>query len=132
LDENAQADKTQLIMTQDPYRDPFYVSAYKYTVFVPARFGRLDQDKKSLETLLKTESPAHTQFFVNYVAPRFRVGIQATIGLDAVIARIPEKVTLAEAALGQDSVLGPGPNQKDGPRFELGNGPRVGTTTVMD
>ncbi|HTX91831.1 MAG TPA: phage tail protein [Anaerolineales bacterium] len=130
LDENAQADRTQLKMTQDPYRDPFYVSAHKFTLFVPARYGSRDQDKKSLETLLKVESPAHTQFFVNYVAPRFRVGVQATIGLDSVIARIPEEDILSEAALGQDSVLGL--ERKDGPHFELGNGPRVGTTTVID
>ena len=132
LNENARADRTRLIMTQDPYRDPFYVSAHKFSVFVPARFGRLDQDKKSLETLLKTESPAHTQFFIHYVAPRFRVGVQATIGLDSVIARIPEKVILAEATLGQDSVLGSGSGQTGGPPFELGKGPRLGTTTVID
>jgi phage tail-like protein len=132
LDENAQVDRTQLIMTQDPYRDPFHVYAHKFTVFVPACFGRSDQDRKSLETLLKSESPAHTRYVVNYVEPRFRVGIQATLGFDAVVARVPEGVTLSQAALGKDAVLGPSPERSGGPGFELGDSTRLGTTTLID
>jgi phage tail-like protein len=132
LDENAQADRTQLIMTKDPYRDPFHVFAHAYTLFVPAGCGATEQARKTFETLLKGESPAHTKCSVHYVRPRFRVGIQATIGFDSAIARIAPGVTLAENALGKDAVLGAPPQRQGGPGFELDRGPRAGPTTLLD
>jgi phage tail-like protein len=38
LNEEARMDRSQLITTQDPYRDPFHVYAHKFTVFVPASY----------------------------------------------------------------------------------------------
>jgi phage tail-like protein len=132
LDENAQVDRTQLILTKDPYRDPFHVFAHTYTLFVPAGCGATEQARKTFETLLKGESPAHTKCSVCYVKPRFRVGIQATIGFDSAIARITPGVTLAESRLGKDAILDAPPNRQGGPGFELGRGPRAGTTTLLD
>ncbi|MBN1439686.1 MAG: hypothetical protein JW929_09775 [Anaerolineales bacterium] len=132
LNENAQADRTRLVTTPDPFRDPFLAYAHAYTVFVPAVCGRSEQARKTLETLLKQNSPAHTKCSVNYVHPRFRVGIQATIGFDSAIARIEPGVTLAENALGKDAILGAPPARQGGPEFELGRGPRIGTTTLLD
>jgi phage tail-like protein len=116
LDENARLDSTRLIGAQDPYRDPFHVYAHKMSVFVPACAGATDRDRKSLETLLKAESPAHARCFVHYVEPRFRVGIQAAIGLDSVVAGTPRGAPLSKASLGKNVVL---------------NGPRVGTTILI-
>jgi phage tail-like protein len=132
LDENAQADRSRLIMTPDPRRDPFHVYAHAYTIFVPACWGKTEQARKTFETLLKKESPAHTRCSVYYVSPRFRVGIQATIGFDSAVARIDQGVTLAENVLGKDAVLGAPPNRQGGPGIELGRGPRIGTTTLLD
>jgi phage tail-like protein len=132
LDGNAQADRTKLIMTPDPYHDPFLAFAHAFTVFVPAACGATEQARKTLETLLKGEIPAHTRCSIRYVAPRFRVGIQATIGFDSAIARITPGVTLPQNVLGKDSILTAPPNRRGGPGFELGRDPRVGTTTVLD
>jgi phage tail-like protein len=130
LDNNAQLGGTKLLTEQDPYRDPFYVYANKFTVFVPARFGRSAQDRKSLLNLIATESPAHTLGQVNYVEPRFRIGIQSTIGLDAVIARVPEGVTLDQTALdGSRALTGP-PGAPATPAFEIGMQGRIGSSTV--
>jgi phage tail-like protein len=132
LDGNAQVDRSKLITTPDPFRDPFLAHANAYTVFIPAGCGRSEQARKTLETLLKQESPAHTKCSVYYVHPRFRVGIQATIGFDSAVARIEPGVTLAQKALGKDSILGAPPARQGGPDFELGRGPRIGTTTLLD
>jgi len=69
--------------------DPFHVGAYKFSVFVPARIRDSASEKRALDDLLAREAPAHTAVDVRYVEPRFRVGVQASIGLDAVIARTP-------------------------------------------
>ena len=129
LDANAQVEHTQLITTQDPLRDPFHVYAYKFTVFVPASYRQSDQQRKALENLLRTERPALTQCQIEYVEPRFRIGFQSMIGLDTVVGRYPEGVTLNETPLGRASVLGDAAAQTG--RTVTGNRrqSRIGTTT---
>lgn len=131
LGEGAQVGYTQLKTTQDPYRDPFHVYAHKFTVFVPARYRCSDQQRKALENLLKTESPAHTLYHIEYVEPRFRIGFQSMIGFDSVIGRLPQGVTLNETPLGIASVLGAPPHKQGGPSFEIGKETRIGTTTIL-
>lgn len=111
LDENAQVDRSQLITTQDPVRDPFHVYAHKFTVFVPAWVEGDPRYKRGIEKLLQAESPAHTLGTLRYVEPRFRIGVQSTVGYDAVVGCYPQGVTLGDAPLGQATVLtgSPGP-----------------------
>ena len=105
LNSNAQAGGSQLISTPDPYRDPFHVYAHQFTVFVPARCRTAEQ-RKSLENLLKSESPAHTRFYLEYVEPRFRIGVQSMIGFDSVIGRVPRPMALGQR-LGDVSLFAP-------------------------
>jgi phage tail-like protein len=106
LGEGAQAGASQLISTQDPLRDPFHVFAHRFSVFVPARLARDEGERRSLERLVRRESPGHTQGQIEWVAPRFRIGKQSTIGFDSVVARLPQGVVLAKGApLGQATVL---------------------------
>ena len=94
LDAGAQVSQTKLLTAQDPYRDPFHVYAHKFSVFVPACYGRSEQ-RRALENLLGAESPAHTLYRLEFVEPRFRIGFQSMIGLDSVVGRYPRHVTLA-------------------------------------
>ena len=131
LNDGAQVGLSQLITTQDPYRDPLHVYAHKFTVFVPASYGRSDRHRKGLGNLLRAEAPAQTLFQVKYVEPRFRIGFQSMIGLDSVIGRLPEGVRLDDTPLGRASVLGPPPPRQGGPSFEIGREGRIGTTTQL-
>ncbi|MEI6067224.1 MAG: phage tail protein [Methylococcaceae bacterium] len=131
LNEGAQVGQTQLKTTQDPYRDPFYVYAHKFTVFVPARFGRSDKQRKSLENLLKAETPAHTQYQIEYVEPGFRIGVQAMIGFDAVIGRPIREITLDATPLGSASLLGKPAYDQGDPAFQLGREGHIGITTRL-
>jgi phage tail-like protein len=131
LDESAQVGHSQLITTQDPYRDPFHAYAHKFTVFVPGRYGSDEALRKGLENLLKTESPAHTLYHAQYVEPRFRIGFQSMVGLDAVIARVPQGVRLNETQLGRAPVLTGAPRDQGGPSLRIGES-RIGTTTTLD
>ncbi len=132
LDANAQVAQSQLISTQDPYRDPFHVYAHKFSVFVPASYGRSDKQKKALENLINAQKPAHTQVQIEYVEPRFRIGFQSMIGLDTVIGRYPEGVTLDTTPLGSASVLGEPPDKQGKPTLRIGKQSRIGSTTRLD
>jgi phage tail-like protein len=102
---------TQLISTPDPQRDPFHVYAHQFSVFVPARVKRSEWQRRGLERLLAQESPGHTRWQIEYVEPRFRVGVQAMVGLDSVIARVPKGIRLNDNRLGRGSVLPPHPGR---------------------
>lgn len=132
LNSNAQVGQTKLVSTPDPFRDPFHVYAHKFSVFLPARFGKTETQRRSIETLLKVESPAHTLHQVEYVEPRFRIGVQSMIGLDSVIGKPPQgEVRLGETTLGSGSRLTAPPNEQGRPNFEIGEA-RVGATTSLD
>jgi phage tail-like protein len=124
LGTNAQLGVSQLLTTPDPFHDPFLAYSNKFTVFVPASFGTSDQKRRSLVNLLEAEKPAHTQYRIEYVAPRMRIGFQSMIGLDAVVGRYPSGFYLGNR-LGRDSVLSGAPVQ-GGPAFEIGRTSRIG------
>ncbi|PYS84966.1 MAG: hypothetical protein DMF67_02960 [Acidobacteria bacterium] len=133
LDQNAEVAVTLLKTTPDPFHDPFGVYAHKFSVFVPAAYGQDERRRKSLENILNAEKPAHTEYQLVYVEPRFRVGVQAMIGFDSVVGRYPtDGVRLGAAPLGRASVL-TGPKEgRGGASLTVGSWARVGTTTKLD
>ena len=66
------------------------------------------------------------------VATRFRIGFQSMIGLDSVVGRYPEGVTLNTSELGSGTLLTSAPNARAGPSFSVGNQARIGSTTRLD
>ncbi len=128
---NARIGETQLIGVPDPLHDPFLVYAHRFSVFVPDRVRGCEPERRAFERVLASEAPAHTSYDVRYVAPRFRVGVQAMIGLDSVVARMPRGVTLTSAVLGQGTILSEPPHRRGGPHLTVGNA-RLGTTTLID
>src|SRR5262249_36548819 len=129
LGANARVGETRLDTVPDPLHDPFRVYTHKFTIFVPACVREDDRLRRSLLSLLAQEAPAHTAYDVAYVEPRFRVGVQAVIGYDSVIARTPHGVELRQAQLRLGTVL-------DGahgayPGTIVGDA-RVGTTTRLN
>lgn len=124
---NAQVGVTRLDTMPDPLHDPFGVYAHRFSVFVPSRIRDNASERRALERLMARETPAHAVADIRYVEPRFRVGVQATIGLDAVVARMPRGVTVDTTTLGRGSVL---TGRRRAPGLEVGNA-RVGTTTRL-
>jgi phage tail-like protein len=128
LDVNAKVGHTQLTMVPDPLHDPFRFYANRYSVFVPACFGRNSAARKSLENLLRSESPAPVSWTLELVEPRFRIGVQSMIGFDAVVGALPSSgVALGGAKLGKETLLpgSPAPAIRIGRRGRLGTGARV-------
>jgi len=127
LSGQAQLGVTALDAVPDPLRDPFHVFAHKVSLFVPARIRAHAPSRRALEQLVARETPAHVQTDIRYIEPRFRVGVQAMIGLDSVIARTPLGVTLDDARLRQGTILTGRPRTPD---LRVGDA-RLGTTTRL-
>lgn len=125
---NAQVGRTQMTMVPDPLHDPFRFYANRYSVFVPACLGRNATARKSLENLLRSETPASVRWIVEYVEPRFRIGVQSMIGFDSVVGALPSGgVALGSAKLGDATLLtgAPAPAMRVGKRGRIGTGARV-------
>lgn len=105
LDVFSRIGETALISTGDPLHDPFAVHAHKFSVFVPAPVLRSSSTVAAVRTLIEREKPAHVQYALVGIEPRFRLGVQSTLGLDSVVGSYPCTV-LCETNLGFDTLLG--------------------------
>ncbi|MBB3219829.1 phage tail protein [Pseudoduganella umbonata] len=136
LDMNAQADVTRLIARPAPLHDPFSSHAHQFTVFVPACVRDDDAGRKALDNLLAAESPAHTRWHVEYVEPRFRIGVQSTLGFDAVIAAPPPAHALGSQPLGGavvgESARVPVHDRAGGRKWQTGIRGRLGATSRIN
>jgi phage tail-like protein len=132
LGASTRAGTTQLITTADPRRDPLHVYAHRFTVFVPACVGRTEAARKSMENLLRSESPAHTRWDVEYVEPRFRIGVQSMIGFDAVVAGLPPGLRLGSGALGVGTLIASATRPGGPAGLRVGRTGRVGTGSQLN
>ena len=132
LDEHSRIDSFQLIDSGDPLRDPFHHYAHQFTVFVPQYGCRDKVQRQTLERIVEMAKPAHAQGHVRLVEPRFRVGVQAFVGLDTVIGRHPDQVVAGERQLGYDTMLGPSADEAKPPTMRVGVRSRIGSSTVID
>lgn len=132
LGDGAQTNVTRLIGTQDPFRDPLHVYASTFTVFVPANLASDSTARRGLELLLREESPAHARWHLEYVHPRFRIGVQSMIGYDSVVGRYPApNVTVNQTTLGRSTILGGPVGDPVTPPLRVGTSARIGSTTTL-
>jgi phage tail-like protein len=118
---------TALNDCKDPARDPWHIYAHRLTVFLPAACAATPERRAMIERFLHAELPAHVQGFTEYVRPRLRVGIQASIGFDSVVGCWPQGITLGESDLGRATVLEGNPADPTGPT----PAPRVGKSARL-
>ena len=86
-------------------------------------------DVYSLEAVLEHEKPAHTDYHLCLIEPRFRVGFQAQVGIDTIVASPAPELTLGEEqALGFATILN---DAEDEPSGRIGRRSRVGRGTRL-
>ncbi|SMF03060.1 phage tail protein domain-containing protein [Tistlia consotensis] len=129
LDATARADVTRLDVTRDPLRGPFHVDAHRASLFVPAHAVATPQGRGALNRLLAEQLPAHVKAQLVPVAPRMRIGIQASLGFDSVVGCWPPSLSgdgfaLGAVTLGRASVL-PGAGGPGGLPPRLGRDSRL-------
>jgi phage tail-like protein len=131
LDEYSRIGDFSLMGTGDPERDPFFVYAHKFSIFVEAASIRSAAIERMLRFLVDSEKPAHSQYTLEKTEPRFRVGMQSTLGLDTQVGAYPRLVLSQCSTLGYDALLGCDPQQKGPPIIHLGELTRVGVNAVV-
>jgi hypothetical protein len=133
--------EVRLVSTGDPERDYFHEFAHRFRVFVPAAWVRSEEDEMMIRRAIELEKPAHTAYDLCLVKALFRVGLQATIGIDTIVGAHPAmRLSSAEhddqpasgrsPRLGFDTVLGRHP--KAPTTLRLAPGARVGFDTVLN
>jgi len=121
----------RLIGTPEPILEPFDWGAHRFTVFFPASPYSVTETTKKVQQVVEREKPAHTQAELCPVLPRLRVGVQATVGADAVVAGISHLVLNSLSTLNYDAILS---CSRDENRLRAGGTslrPRAGISTVL-
>jgi phage tail-like protein len=140
LDVFAQEGAMRLVSTGDPARDLFHQFSHRFSVAVPAAWIRTADDERMLRRAIDAEKPAHTTYTLHLVAPRFRVGVQSTVGMDTIVGDYPTAHLDCSGGspapgrplrnrLGYDTVLGGSPPSS--PRVQIPHS-RIGVDTVLN
>jgi phage tail-like protein len=83
----------------------FDETAHLFSVVLPA--GRcLDEEGRArLRGIVDAEKPAHTDYHLCLIEPRMRIGFQARIGVDSIVAGPREPLALNASRLGLDAFV---------------------------
>lgn len=104
-------------------------TAHLFTVVVPAGQTLTVAVRQQLEAIIESDKPAHTDHHLCLVEPRMRVGFQARIGVDSIVAGPPDPMVLGDVRLGYSTYLADA--NEDEPAGRLGSQARVGIDTIL-
>ena len=112
------------LITLNEFGAPLFENmAHQFTVQV---YRRQTKDLERIRAIIESEKPAHTAYQLCIVEPRMRVGFQARLGIDTIVAGPAHAWRLGEA--GQETVS----NTLGGkPPGQIGVQSRVGTTALL-
>jgi phage tail-like protein len=113
----------QLTNCPEPAAEPYDWGANEFSVFFPASPYDVNTSKGKVAAVVEREKPAHAK--ANYVPvfPRFRVGVQATVGIDSCIGGYSRLVLCTCSRLGYDAILNCSPARTEAE--QLGASPRA-------
>jgi len=109
-----------------PASEPYDWGANQFTVLFPANPYTVSDTATKIQTVLDREKPAHTQAFLSPIYPRLRVGVQATLGVDAYVGKANAMILGKLATLNYDAVLARSPSDRDTQALGLSLYPRLG------
>jgi phage tail-like protein len=109
-----------------PASEPYDWGANQFSVLFPANPYNVSETAAAIETVLDREKPAYTQAFLCPVFPRLRVGVQATLGVDAYVGQANAIILGKLATLRYDSVLARSQADRDVMALGLSLSPRLG------
>jgi phage tail-like protein len=115
----------------EPALEPFDWGAHRFTVFFPADPYRADDTAQRVARVVEREKPAHTEATLCPVLPRFRVGVQATVGVDTVVGGVSHLVLNRLSTLSYDSILACSAPEHHLRALGSAVRPRLGMTTKL-
>src|SRR5262249_35312511 len=83
----------------------FDATAHRFRVYVPAYQAPNAALHDAIRTVIDVEKPAHTDSELCFIEPTMRVGMQARLGIDTIVANEPAAAPLSGVTLGTDSYL---------------------------
>jgi hypothetical protein len=104
--------------------------AHLFTVVAPAGSCCDVGKREALRALIEAEKPAHTDFNLCFAEPEMRVGNQARLGVDSIVAGEPAPMKLGATRLGADSFL-PAEHQGKTQRSRRVHGARLGVNSIV-
>jgi hypothetical protein len=111
-------------LAADEYGLPLFSDeAHLFTVLVPAASVRSPQRRAALLKAIEAEKPAHTDYHLCLVEANMRVGFQARVGIDSIVAGPPQPMNLDGSMLGVETYPGGNEGQADA---RTGQNARVG------
>ena len=117
-------------LAAEEYGSPLYnETAHLFTVSVPAATLPTPRQQDALKAVIEREKPAHTDYHLCFIDARMRVGFQARIGIDSIIAGPPEPLSLEGTLLGIDSFLSD--DETRGRVGRVGSHGHIGYDTVL-
>jgi hypothetical protein len=128
---NSQIGDFQLVGDPAPDVEPLNRDAHQFTVlFLASPYGSGNVEQQ-ISQLVEREKPVHTQANICPLLPRFRIGVQSTIGTDSVVGGISYLVLNQLATLGYDSILGCSKEELKLRQIGIVPHPRVGLSTQL-
>lgn len=107
----------------------FCDTAHLFTVVIPSAQVPEASERKKIRGVIEAEKPAHTDYHLCFVEPRMRVGFQARVGIDSIVAGPPEPMDMSGSLLGLESYLGAEKNE--GKFGRVGKRAHIGQDTVL-
>jgi phage tail-like protein len=121
----------QLTGHPEPIIEPLDWGAHQFTVFFPADPYCAHETTERVTRVVEREKPAHTSAVICPVLPRFRVGVQATIGVDSVVGAVSHLVLSQNSTLNYDSILSCSADERQFTNLGTSIRPRAGVTTIL-
>jgi phage tail-like protein len=106
----------------------FEETAHLFTVVLPPGTCVDEAARARLREVIDAEKPSHTDYHLCQVGARMRIGFQARLGVDSLVAGAPPPMRLAGVRLGFDSFLGDADQESPGGRV---GSARIGRDTVL-
>jgi hypothetical protein len=118
------------LIDDDDYGAPLFEGvAHRFCVHVYRAELKTSRALNDVVAVLEREKPAHTTYHLCVIEPRMRVGFQARVGIDTIVAGAPSGMTLNDdRSLGYDSVL---VEPDRGPGSIIGRQTRIGRNMTL-
>ncbi len=122
----------KLVGEPQPEAEAISWGAHEFTVFFDAEPLTVATIQTAVAAVVEREKPAHTLAHYSPVYSRFRVGVQATLGLDSRIGTPGEAVLCQVSTLNYDAILAASAVEREIRKFGAAVRPRIGVTTRLN
>ncbi|HUS12420.1 MAG TPA: phage tail protein I, partial [Pyrinomonadaceae bacterium] len=115
------------LITNEEFGAPLFEDvAHQFTVQIYRSQLKCSETLSRVRKILDREKPAHTVYHLCVIEPRLRVGFQARLGIDAVVAGSAEDLRLNEGRIGGTDGLAGEPAGRIGSQSRIGITTRIG------